>query len=94
MHAIIANVEANFCTGIPPTLIKDTAAPLLGVQAAVLEDPKVGFSVLVLLLLLLRGRELLTCVRPADTPLCRAFFAGISVGSGGIATQVALSGII
>eukprot|EP00752_Nemacystus_decipiens_P018568 g16647.t1 len=41
VHAIIANVEADFCTGIPPTLIKDTAAPLMEVQAAVLEDPKV-----------------------------------------------------
>ena len=45
MHALIANVEAAFCTGIPATLIKDTAAPLMEVQAAVLEDPKVGFSV-------------------------------------------------
>ena len=44
MHALIANVEAEFCTGIPATLIKDTAAPLMEVQAAVLEDPKVGFS--------------------------------------------------
>eukprot|EP00178_Gracilaria_changii_P004012 TRINITY_DN1610_c0_g1_i4.p2 TRINITY_DN1610_c0_g1~~TRINITY_DN1610_c0_g1_i4.p2 ORF type:complete len:202 (+),score=30.75 TRINITY_DN1610_c0_g1_i4:108-713(+) len=41
VHAVIANVEADFCTGIPPTLIKDTAAPLLEVQAAVMEDPKV-----------------------------------------------------
>eukprot|EP00752_Nemacystus_decipiens_P018567 g16646.t1 len=41
VHAIIANVKADFCTGIPTTLIKDTAAPLLEVQAAVLEDPKV-----------------------------------------------------
>eukprot|EP00752_Nemacystus_decipiens_P018565 g16644.t1 len=41
VHAVIANVEANFCTGIPTTLVKDTAAPLLEVQAAVLDDPKV-----------------------------------------------------
>eukprot|EP00903_Cladosiphon_okamuranus_P012823 g11983.t1 len=41
VHAIIANVEANFLTGIPTTLIKDTAAPLEEVQTAVLEDPKV-----------------------------------------------------
>eukprot|EP00903_Cladosiphon_okamuranus_P012827 g11987.t1 len=41
VHAIIANVEANFLTGIPTTLIKDTAASLVEVQAAVLEDPKV-----------------------------------------------------
>eukprot|EP00903_Cladosiphon_okamuranus_P012912 g12055.t1 len=41
VHALIANVEADFCTGIPATLIKDTAAPLMEVHAAVLEDPKV-----------------------------------------------------
>ena len=42
VHALIANVEADFLTGIPTTLIKDTAAPLLVVDAAVMEDPKVG----------------------------------------------------
>eukprot|EP00752_Nemacystus_decipiens_P018574 g16653.t1 len=41
VHAVIANVEAGFCTGIPTTLIKDTAAPLLEVEAAVMDDPKV-----------------------------------------------------
>eukprot|EP00903_Cladosiphon_okamuranus_P012828 g11988.t1 len=41
VHAIIANVETNFLTGIPTTLSKDAAAPLLEVQAALLEDPKV-----------------------------------------------------
>ena len=55
VHALIANVEADFCTGIPTTLIKNTAAPLLEVQAAVLEDPKVGL--------------LLLCVRGSTCPL-------------------------
>lgn len=39
---VIANVEAGFLTGIPTTLIADTAAPLLAVKTAVLEDPKVS----------------------------------------------------
>ena len=42
VHSVIANVEANFLTGISTTLIKDMAAPLLEVDAAVMADPKVG----------------------------------------------------
>lgn len=44
MHAVIANVEAGFVPFIPPTLVADTAAPLLAVKDAVLEDPKLGFG--------------------------------------------------
>eukprot|EP00178_Gracilaria_changii_P004009 TRINITY_DN1610_c0_g1_i1.p1 TRINITY_DN1610_c0_g1~~TRINITY_DN1610_c0_g1_i1.p1 ORF type:complete len:201 (+),score=22.32 TRINITY_DN1610_c0_g1_i1:108-710(+) len=41
VHAVIANVEAGFVPFVPPTLIADTAEPLLAVKTAVLEDPKV-----------------------------------------------------
>ncbi|CAM9661124.1 unnamed protein product [Ectocarpus sp. 12 AP-2014] len=41
VHAVIKNAEANFLTGIPTTLIADTAPTLMEMQAALLEDPKV-----------------------------------------------------
>ena len=53
VHALIAEVESDVLTGIPPTLIKDTAAPLMEVQAALLEDPKVGLVMVVLFVVLL-----------------------------------------
>lgn len=42
VHALVANVQAGFLPFIPTTLFEDTAAPLMAVDAAVMEDPKVG----------------------------------------------------
>eukprot|EP00752_Nemacystus_decipiens_P018570 g16649.t1 len=41
VHAVLKNVATNAFTGISTAVINDIAAPLLEVQAAVLEDPKV-----------------------------------------------------
>eukprot|EP00903_Cladosiphon_okamuranus_P012825 g11985.t1 len=41
VHAILQNIGTNAFTGFSTAVIKDIAAPLLDVQAAVLDDPKV-----------------------------------------------------
>lgn len=44
MHALAQNVATNNFTGFSTAVFKEFAAPLLDVQAAVLQDPKVGGS--------------------------------------------------
>eukprot|EP00903_Cladosiphon_okamuranus_P012821 g11981.t1 len=41
VHAILVSIGTNHYTGFSTAVIEDVAAPLLDVQAAVLEDPKV-----------------------------------------------------
>eukprot|EP00903_Cladosiphon_okamuranus_P012829 g11989.t1 len=41
VHSLLQSIRTNAFTGFSTAVIKDVAAPLLDVQAAVLEDPKV-----------------------------------------------------